>query len=753
MKVKKHTLRMRTTFILSLIAVLVIPFFSSAFIYRSAYKKLETEVLRNNAANLERFNYLMEERLKSSEDLLYLAAQNFSVDDLVMSDRLGEPMSQYSTLLAWQNLAHYRRDYMTDIFVCLWNNDRIVSSYNSVLSPQLYYQAYLSSAGDYDAWLTRIKGATYMDILPYKTSATESTLALCQPLPLTSYKQSNAAVVCVLSGNVLQGLMETFTGNDDTGAQIGLFDASGECLTATDEKLREMSLSSLEPGTRRETFDGEVYAVTVATSRYGRLRYVSVIPTATITRELTGFRYASILNAVLFFAFGLPLTWLLTKKNYAPVKRLLTSVSELTATRYDRGADELSYVGDAFERAVRKLEGSLVSARRAYLLELLNGVHLANAETFGQLSMRCDGLRFVVTLVRVDGWNREVIEDIYEGEPVTLVETIVGNILEELCGGNGYVTAVKRELFACVQSTLSEEAEEEAYALCTRAKRVFENDLGLHICAAVSNACRGANGVAECYMQACRALEYRLVEGSVVVLRYRITAVFRENTAYQETAGNLMMQCLKTPQASARATAEALLELYTGGQALTPEAVRRFAAITEDLLRKMSEEYALTGSMPALLSEPTDTLNTLIERCAYRLYTLQESYRSSRESDGYGGKIKRHIEENYTDITLGVNTIAYRFTLSPSYCSHVFRQETGMGINDCLLETRIKAASKLLIETDLPIETVAVETGFSGSSVFIRIFKKYRGVTPGTYRKSWGEEDAGEETGEAVALR
>jgi len=50
---------------------------------------------------------------------------------------------------------------------------------------------------------------------------------------------------------------------------------------------------------------------------------------------------------------------------------------------------------------------------------------------------------------------------------------------------------------------------------------------------------------------------------------------------------------------------------------------------------------------------------------------------------------------------------------------------------DYLYDVRIDHATALLLEPDLKITDVARMVGFVDSNAFIRIFKKWKGTTPG----------------------
>ena len=118
---------------------------------------------------------------------------------------------------------------------------------------------------------------------------------------------------------------------------------------------------------------------------------------------------------ILSFALGLGLTFFLTRKNYAPVRQLVSSVQAMTAPGEEpvipRGSNEFAYVMDKFRQTVDRMEDSREAARRAYLLELFNGVQPADADTFGRLSLPFEGMRFVVALLQADTTSTSLFLD------------------------------------------------------------------------------------------------------------------------------------------------------------------------------------------------------------------------------------------------------------------------------------------------------------------------------------------------------
>ena len=66
-----------------------------------------------------------------------------------------------------------------------------------------------------------------------------------------------------------------------------------------------------------------------------------------------------------------------------------------------------------------------------------------------------------------------------------------------------------------------------------------------------------------------------------------------------------------------------------------------------------------------------------------------------------------------------------------------FIKATGMPVIAYLISLRLKMAATFLRETLLPVSEIIGRSGFKDRSHFVRIFKKYLGLTPYEYRKKY----------------
>lgn len=77
--------------------------------------------------------------------------------------------------------------------------------------------------------------------------------------------------------------------------------------------------------------------------------------------------------------------------------------------------------------------------------------------------------------------------------------------------------------------------------------------------------------------------------------------------------------------------------------------------------------------------------------------------------------------------------------LSPSRYSELFRRCTGRSPKEYLMRLRIHRAAQLLDTTDLSVQAVALEVGFSDPLHFSRAFRRVHELSPRKYRERRGE--------------
>lgn len=94
-----------------------------------------------------------------------------------------------------------------------------------------------------------------------------------------------------------------------------------------------------------------------------------------------------------------------------------------------------------------------------------------------------------------------------------------------------------------------------------------------------------------------------------------------------------------------------------------------------------------------------------------------------------------HLQNNYM-IQFSVEDLAHQFGISRAHLSRRFKEYTGFAPHEFLTQLRINCAKRLLKNTELSIEEICYQSGFSDAAYFIQVFKRFEGITPLKFRKS-----------------
>lgn len=96
--------------------------------------------------------------------------------------------------------------------------------------------------------------------------------------------------------------------------------------------------------------------------------------------------------------------------------------------------------------------------------------------------------------------------------------------------------------------------------------------------------------------------------------------------------------------------------------------------------------------------------------------------------------ILEYINENFNEVS--ETEVARHFGISYSYFSRSFKQIMNMSFKEYINYMKINEAQRLLLTTGKSITEISADLGFSSSSHFINVFKKYKDCSPKQYKKN-----------------
>ncbi len=94
-----------------------------------------------------------------------------------------------------------------------------------------------------------------------------------------------------------------------------------------------------------------------------------------------------------------------------------------------------------------------------------------------------------------------------------------------------------------------------------------------------------------------------------------------------------------------------------------------------------------------------------------------------------------YIHEHYSS-NLSLQEIALISDVHPVHLARVFRNKYRCTIAEYIRRLRIETACKLMLNSDLTMAQIALETGFTDQSHFIKVFKRLTNKTPAEFKKA-----------------
>ena len=118
------------------------------------------------------------------------------------------------------------------------------------------------------------------------------------------------------------------------------------------------------------------------------------------------------------------------------------------------------------------------------------------------------------------------------------------------------------------------------------------------------------------------------------------------------------------------------------------------------------------------------------------------------EGQPMAGRSRRSISEealeyirSHSEQPISIPDIAANIHIAPNYLSNVFKKETGISVADAIRSEQIKAAERLLRNTNLYLYEIAEKFGYKDVKYFSMLFKEHYHTTPKNYRKKYNMEN------------
>jgi two-component system response regulator YesN len=251
-----------------------------------------------------------------------------------------------------------------------------------------------------------------------------------------------------------------------------------------------------------------------------------------------------------------------------------------------------------------------------------------------------------------------------------------------------------------------------------------------------------AETLAVCYKQARIALQQRAVLGQDIVIPYRDQPKAAHSFVLQQDLEKKVLILLEVAEKTEIAAAIAQMIGEQLKSFSTVYAFQEYMIYLQSLLTRII--HAQGWSVLDVLGEDTLYLQSsgavqsrqqlLDWWCGMMNRVIR--YAEAEHKSGTHRLIKSittFIEDHmHQDVTL--HTAADRLYVNSSYLSRLFKKEMGKSFSEYVLEQKMNKAKEWL-QTGLKVSDAARRTGYLDTSYFIKLFRRFWGVTPGELKK------------------
>ncbi|WP_284638577.1 helix-turn-helix domain-containing protein [Paenibacillus silviterrae] len=777
------------TWLLSYMAVLLLPVSMSVIVYWQSSNTLGQEIHQANNSLLLQVREMMDNQFESMERLNLELTTNVKVRELLHSNKYERYPAEYMYDLyqVTKDFLNYQTSYsLIDLFYIY------IPGKDTLLLPGVYRQSefaykliHESAAFPYAKWKDIVTSKNFRGFITMtrvkEDGSRNKSLAFVSTLPPENNAPVGTNVIMIDQSRILRSLqnMELFN-----KGHVLILNEMNQTLVSTSEEAITLDPAFEQAMLENNSFlwkkGNQQYEVSFIESSKSKLKYVSLIPSDLFWEKAERVRSLTYMSIAISLLGGILLTSFFVMKNYYPVRRLVHALTGRMEVPRQRSFNEFSFIQEAVDHTLVEMNRIMLERKRQhpilrnnFLQRLLKGKldgQIPVDESLAAFDIRLRSDDFAVMMIYTSDSERflERVPGMAEPEGTKLMHFIMKNVLEELVNERhlGYVVEME-EMQACLINLSGEQQGQERLSelldICKAAQAFLSSKYHIGVTLSVSRIHKGIHEIVNAYQEALDAMEYKLVMGSEEILSYeeihKITSSEDPDVVYYYPL-QLEQQLINFVKLGdfpmARQTLEEVIQRNLSGTVLSVTMARCLILnLASTLIKTLSE---IGDSQDALLlqklhhvekrierltscetmQEMKDQLIAFVEKvCEYTLARRQQHLQQSKQRvmEERISQIHAFIEEHYKDPNLNISMIGDHFEMKAAYLSKLFKDHTGEGLLETINRTRIAKAKRLITDRNKNVSDVAGCVGFNDVNAFIRTFKKYESITPGKYKE------------------
>ncbi len=344
---------------------------------------------------------------------------------------------------------------------------------------------------------------------------------------------------------------------------------------------------------------------------------------------------------------------------------------------------------------------------------------------------------FVVFITAIDCYNEN---SAFDKQILSFgVENILIDKLKST--SNGYAFQTSEDYFVCILEYTFESDLEFMQAL-TDVKKALDNYLSQSTTIAVGTFIDDIFNIQESYQYARQMLTKKFYEGGNSIYYY--DKWYEEKTEYfaidKEKLDKLCAIVHSEDKSVLPRIAEDLISALTSNYHFTIQHLRSiFLLIAGEVISSVSgegiqKEYIDIYSNFRNKVDLCDTIyeaNVLLVNMLFEIKSfISKNYLN--QNDLIVAEIKTFLNEHASE-SITINDISKKIFLTPPYICTIFKQQTGMTINEYVTLQRINKAKSLLLMGKYKLYEISLMIGYQDTKYFSKIFKRVTGKSPSKY--------------------
>lgn len=174
-----------------------------------------------------------------------------------------------------------------------------------------------------------------------------------------------------------------------------------------------------------------------------------------------------------------------------------------------------------------------------------------------------------------------------------------------------------------------------------------------------------------------------------------------------------------------------MLNAAKNGISFPESAIRKAFPIIEQIVAN-NDGFNTVLSLMCLLNVLSKSEYKILSSKSFARYFDEGESRRVR-------KVKEYIDLHYSEkVTL--DRLAQLVGMTPTAFSRFFRKRTGRPLIEYILDVRLGAAARLLVDTSSSVAEICYETGFNNLSNFNRAFRRHKGMSPREFRQMFRKQ-------------